>query len=230
MDTPLAIRFVVATRKTEEAFHAESATGRTLALYPLPFVQLRLYPENRRGLPEVYNEQIERAREDPAILVFIHDDVFITDYWWVGQLQAGLARFDLVGLAGNRRRIPFQPSWALVDLKGTWDDLQNLSGVLGHGDGFPPRILSVYGSAGQPVKLLDGVMLAGRSETFLMHGLRFDPALPFHFYDMDLCRQCEAKGVSMGTWPISAIHASTGSFTSGGWLEAYERYLAKWSD
>lgn len=222
------IRFVVATRENRESFATKTATGRSLSLYRFDFVQLRLFEENKRGLSQVYNLAIEEARHDPAILVFVHDDVHLLDYFWADRVIRSLDRFQLIGLAGNKRRVPRQPSWAFVDDKLTWDAPENLSGVVGHGKTFPPSNLSIFGTPGQEVKLLDGLMLAGRSKMFIDKELRFDETFDFHFYDLDLCRQAENKGVSMGTFALPVIHESGGNFGSEGWRKGYERYLEKW--
>src|SRR6202040_2197915 len=103
-----------------------------------------------------------------------------------------------VGLAGNRRRARGQASWMYLDDSFQRDQDENLSGVLGHGEGFPNlRQLSIYGEPRSECKLLDGVLLAVRSETLLEHGLRFDPRFTFHFYDLDFCRQAEQMGLRM---------------------------------
>jgi hypothetical protein len=221
-------RFVVATRVTRENFFASTATGRSLALYKYDFLQLRLFPENQRGLPAIYNTAIEEARTDPAILVFIHDDVHLLDYFWFERVQRSLDNFQLVGLAGNKRRVPNQPGWAFVDDKLTWDRPENLSGVVGHGKTFPPANLSIFGKPNQEVKLLDGLMLAARSSTFIDNDIRFDESFDFHFYDLDICRQAELKAVTMGTCGLPVIHESGGSFGSEGWRRGYQKYLEKW--
>jgi GT2 family glycosyltransferase len=100
--------------------------------------------------------------------------------------------------------------------------------VVGHGAGFPPKKICTYGPSGQEVKLLDGLMLVAHSETLIRHRLQFDEQFPFHFYDMDLCRQAEAQGVKMGTWPISVVHESAGNFRSESWQQGYAQYLKKW--
>ena len=222
------IRVVVATREPRDRFFAVTATGRSLALYRFPFVELVLHERNTSGLPGLYNAAIDAARERPAILVFVHDDVHLCDFYWPWQLASGLASFGLIGLAGNRRRVPNQPSWAFPDTGFTFDANENLSGIVGHGNGFPPETLSVFGPPQQEVKLLDGVLLACRSETMLRHGLRFDERFDFHFYDLDLCRQAEACGVRIGTWPLSVVHESSGDFDSPAWREGYATYLRKW--
>ena len=230
--TPLAmrdrVRVVVATRESRVRFFETTATGRSLALYRFPFLELMLFEQNRTGLPALYNRAIEAARERPAILVFVHDDVHLCDFYWPWQLASALAAFDVVGLAGNRRRVPNQPSWAFVDTRCTWDAQENLSGIVGHGQGFPPAALSVFGNPRQEVKLLDGVLVACRSTTLIDHDVRFDERFDFHFYDLDLCRQVEARKLTMGTWPISVVHESSGDFGSPAWHEAYAKYLQKW--
>jgi hypothetical protein len=47
-------RFVCATRETQQQF-ANTALGRSLALFPFPFIELRLFPSNATGLPKLYN-------------------------------------------------------------------------------------------------------------------------------------------------------------------------------
>lgn len=224
------IRLVIATRESESDFFKKTATGRSLSIYRAPFIEVRLFPNNTRGLPSQYNIAISESNDDPAILVFIHDDVHILDYFWVGQILDALAQFDLVGLAGNKRRVSKQPSWAFIDSNFTWDNRENLSGVVGHGNGFPPDNLSLFGPTKQEVKLLDGVMLIADSVSLLRHDIKFDEQFDFHFYDLDFCRQIEKKGLKMGTWPISVIHESGGNFGSKDWSLGYQKYINKWKN
>jgi tetratricopeptide (TPR) repeat protein len=229
------IRFVCATRHTAEDFLAKTPLGRSLPLYRTfprgQRIELRLFKENRAGLSTVYNTAIEESRNDPAILVFIHDDVHLSDYYWANHLVEGLQEFDIVGLAGNRRRISGQASWMYLDDQFQRDADENLSGVLGHGEGFPNlRQLSIYGEPRQECKLLDGVLLAVRSATLISRDLRFDPRFMFHFYDLDFCRQAEQRGLTMGTWALSVIHASAGKLGCDAWRVAYRDYLGKYEE
>jgi tetratricopeptide (TPR) repeat protein len=229
------IRFVSATRLSNQEFFATSPLGRSLPTYRTfpkrQVIELRLFANNGEGLSSIYNTAIEEAKTDPAILIFIHDDVYLSDYYWAEHLQDALEHFDLVGLAGNRRRVPRQASWMYLDEQFTRDNYDNLSGVLGHGDPFPNlRQLSVYGEPGQEVKLLDGVMMAIRSRALIERDLRFDPQFKFHFYDMDFCRQAELKKLRMGTWAISVVHASAGALGVEPWRAAYRDYLTKYGE
>jgi len=193
-------------------------------------VELRLFTDNTAGLPSVYNIAIEESAEDPAILLFIHDDVHLCDFHWTTTLNDALGQFGIVGAAGNRRRIPRQPGWRFLDERFTRDGRENLSGTVAHGRGFPAERVDVYGPTRQAVSLLDGVMLAVKSETLHAKALRFDEQFDFHFYDLDLCREPERAGVSMGTCVVSLIHESKGNFGGDDWRRGYEHYLAKWGD
>ncbi|MFZ0007793.1 MAG: glycosyltransferase [Steroidobacteraceae bacterium] len=194
-------------------------------------IELRLFKENTQGLSSVYNTAIQDSREDPAILVFTHDDVHLSDYYWAQHLLEGLREFDIVGIAGNRRRAPRQASWMYLNDRFQRDEDQNLSGVLGHGEGFPNlKELSIYGEPCQECKLLDGVLLAVRSQTLIEHDLWFDPRFKFDFYDLDFCRQAEERGLTMGTWALSIIHASAGQLGSPSWRAAYDDYLEKYAE
>lgn len=225
------IRLVCATRETQESFLNNTALGRSCKLYSfLSVLELRLFTENSVGLPQIYNQAINEARDKPAILVFLHDDVHLSDFYWSDHLVNGLTRFQILGLAGNKRRVPRQPAWAFIDDKFTWDTRENLSGVVGHGNGFPCSNLSVFGPPNQEVKLLDGLLIASYSQTLLEREIYFDERFDFHFYDMDFCRQAEAKGVTMGTYPISVVHESAGAFGTPAWRIAYQKYLEKWGE
>ena len=232
---PERIRFVCATRLSTEEFFATAPLGRSLPFYRAfprgQAIELRLFPKNSAGLPVLYNTAIEEATSNPAILIFIHDDVYLSDFYWAQHLLEGLKTFDIVGLAGNRRRARAQASWMYLDGSFRRDSDENLSGVLGHGKGFPDLIeLSVYGPPGQEVKLLDGVLLAVRSETLVRHTLRFDPQFAFHFYDLDFCRQAESRGLRMGTCAMSLVHGSPGTLGVDAWRTAYRQYLAKYGE
>ena len=223
----LPFKIVSATRADEQAFKM-SALGKSLhkcyAAFP---VEKRIFFGNRNGLPICYNQAIREAEGPEQVIVFVHDDVHLLDFFWMNHLMIGLTSFDVVGVAGNRRRVPRQPSWAFIDDKFTWDVASNLSGIVAHGKEFPFS-LSVYGPPMQQCQLLDGVLLAARAKT--LKDLFFDERFGFHFYDMDFCRQAEQKKLKLGTIPLSLAHESGGAYGSAPWRHSYETYLAKWGD
>ncbi len=227
---PEPIRIICATRKSREEFMTRAALGRSLALHLPPAVELRLFPGGNPGLPYAYNVAIDESRTRPAILLFIHDDLHLCDFFWADRLREGLRAFDVIGLAGNRRRVPRQPGWGFIDEKMSGELRENMSGTVAHGLGYPSDSIDVFGPAPQSVKLLDGLLLAARSEVLHARSVRFDERFDFDFYDLDFCRSAERAGLSMGTWPISVVHESHGGYVSDGWRRNYDRYLEKWSD
>lgn len=221
------IIFVVATRHTHNNFYMHTATGRSLKFYGFPFVEIDLHAENSSSLSEVYNKSIEKYIDRDVVLIFAHDDLHILDFFWARHVYEGLSVYDFIGIVGNRKRRPMQPSWAFLDTQGTWDTSENFSGVVGHGKQFPGESLGVFG-VNSEVQLLDGLWLAAKSEAFKRTGLRFDPCFKFHFYDMDICRSATQAGLRLGTVPISMIHESKGNFSSHEWLDSYQIYINKW--
>jgi predicted O-linked N-acetylglucosamine transferase (SPINDLY family) len=225
------IRFVCGTRSDRDNFFEDTALGRSLKLYEKrPGLQLQLFDNNTRGLSTIYNSAIDYAAENPAILVFVHDDVWLTDYFWDERIRESLAHFDLAGVAGNRRRVPRQPAWCFAKDDMRWDEARYLSGTVGHGKGFPSKNVLTFGLSRQACKLLDGLLLIADSEMMTRTGLRFDEQFKFHFYDMDLCRQAELRGLRIGTWPLSVVHESVGAFGPKVWRESYELYLRKYEE
>ncbi len=227
---PERIRVVCATRKEREEFYSATALGKSLALYRPPAVELRLFAGNTQGLSTVYNTAIAESAGEQEILLFVHDDLHLCDFHWADRLREGLATFDIVGLAGNRRRVPGQPGWGMTDERLSGDRRGNFSGIVAHGHGFPADSVDVFGPPGQRVALLDGLFLAAHSRTLQSKQLRFDERFDFHFYDLDFCREAERAGLTMGTWPIAVVHESKGGYVSDGWRRGYEAYLKKWGE
>lgn len=223
------VQVVVATRLGKDRFFSESSTGLSLANFQATSrVRVRLFYENLLGLSEIYNTAIEEVINEDVTLVFVHDDVVFTDFFWTDRVLSGLSEFDLVGVVGNTRRSHNQASW-IIRSDRSLDDRKYLSGAIGQDEkgSFPPKRLDVFGPSGLECKLLDGVFLAIRSCTLRESGLRFDPQFKFHFYDMDFCRAAESRKLKLGTIPLSVIHKSYGQLNSE-WHDSYKKYLAKW--
>jgi len=224
------IRVVCATRLPREKFLSQTQTGRSIqAFISSSKVEVRLYADNSQGLSYVYNQAIEESQENPAILVFMHDDVLIADYFYEKRIREGLKKFDIIGLAGNKRRIAGQVGWRTLNLVGDLDLDENLSGVIGHGPSFPPQFFFTFGPTDVECKLMDGLFLAADSQTLQEKGLRFDERFSFHFYDLDFCRQAEIKQLKMGTIPLSVVHLSGGNMDQV-WRNAYDEYMKKWGE
>lgn len=221
------IEIVSATRKTANEAQ-KTPLGQSISRLQTAFnLELALYAENSAGLPEVYNNEIGDG-DDNAILVFVHDDVWIEDAYLDYTLENALRVFDVVGIAGSRRRLPRQETWCLSSVDPMVFDTQYLSGRIGHGAG-PTGGVVRFGPVGVECQLLDGVLLAARRGTLRRAGVRFDERFTFHHYDIDFCRTATKAGLKLGTWTIPITHESVGSLDDR-WRAAREVYLAKWPD
>jgi hypothetical protein len=225
---PLRLHVAVATRMSESQFWADSATGQSLLPWLTdPRITAKVYAENTRALPELYNEQIIQA-EPGVALVLMHDDVWLIDEDWPEKVRYALSKYDIVGVAGTTRRSKNQPAWLFRERTATgfvWDR-GFLSGAVMHGPD-PGGEITMFGPSPARCVLLDGVFLAVRPELLRESRALFDPRFKFHFYDLDFCRTAERCGLSMGTWPIDLTHQSGGSFGAS-WLAALDTYLQKW--
>lgn len=222
------IKIVSATKLSEPAFWSSSALGLSVERLRNQGCNLAVDVafENSQGLPTIFNNAIREAAADD-VLVFIHDDVWIDEFNFVEAVIKGLDHFDVIGIAGNRRRVPNQPAWAFIDPHFTWDDKTHLSGWIAHGESAFGQI-SDFGAVPAECELLDGVFLATRKTSLAEHHVQFDPQFDFHFYDMDFCRSARNAGLRLGTWRVNLTHQSGGAFGSQHWLESYQRYLNKW--
>jgi tetratricopeptide (TPR) repeat protein len=223
------VEIVSATRMSEDMFWANSALGQSLrSLGGDRRIVANVAFNNLRGLPEIYNARIGQEGED-RILVFIHDDVWIDDLFFVDRLVRALESFDVIGVAGNRVRLPRQAGWSFLDASLTPSNLVDLRGCISHGaDQFGKT--DAFGESPAPCELLDGVILAARKTRLQTMGVQFDPLFKFHFYDIDFCRSARQAGLSVGTWPLYLTHQSKGAFRSESWKDTYAVYLDKWRD
>src|SRR5439155_5290561 len=225
------LRIVAATRVDRETFLKESLLGRSIdRVVVREDVELTVTYENTVGLPDLYNDALARA-DDADVLIFMHDDVWIDDWFLPERLRQALDQFAVVGVAGNRRRVPKQPGWWTTDSSTQLCDYDEeyLSGSIAHLDSDGVARVAYYGEVPSPVKLLDGVFLAFRVGPVRRAGVGFDPRFKFHHYDMDFCRSCEQADLTMGTWPIALTHGSGGQL-SDQWRAVYLEYLKKWRE
>lgn len=224
---------IAATRVAEGAFWPATRLGNTLPM-AMAASQGRLVPRiafgNGAGLPRVYNAAID-ALPDEAIAVCVHDDVALYDYHLAGRIDAALASFDVIGVAGNAAPEVDHVGWYYLRRPGgtlVAHQGADLSGAVNHVHPSGQQFFSFFGTAPRGVRLLDGLFLAFRVGTLRAAGVRFDERFDFHFYDLDLCRQCTDAGLRLGTWPIALGHEGAGAFETPAWESGLAAYRAKW--
>lgn len=226
----LVVEVVSATRMTEEVFWRDSALGQSLQQHMAKDARIsaQVMFENSRGLSEIFNERIAQS-PDNSVLVFVHDDVWLEDANFTETVLADLSQFDVIGVAGNKRRLPKQPAWAFINPNFVWDDKKHLSGKVGHGQQAYGEV-SDYGPVPAACELMDGVFFAVKKSALTEHAVTFDEQFDFHFYDMDFCRTARKAGLTLGTWPVKLTHQSEGAFGGALWKKHYQTYLHKWHE
>lgn len=229
------LALVSASEVSSELFADATYLGRSLqripdSLRPPLTIALANTGPRAMGLGEIFNKAIDEA--DPRTnLVFLHDDVYLNDWFFAQRVLEALERFDVVGVVGSVNPDLSQPSWGLrfdENLNATgWQPGLQRSGAVNHFDYACPKI-SVYGPTPLACRLLDGLFLAIRTSVVKERGVRFDPRLRFHCYDLDFCRAAAAQSLRIGTWPIGLTHDSGGSYGSDAFKQAARLYLEKW--
>ena len=224
------IHVISATRLEEPQFWRDSALGQSLLSWRNhPELVFHISYANKSGLPSVYNEHIN-SKNQRDILLFVHDDVWLDVDDWANRIRKGLGRFDVLGVAGNRRLGPKQPAWAFhtIDTQGFHWDTAFLSGQVAHGKKGGGSVMR-YGPVPMECQALDGVLIAARCDNLLKAKVRFDERFKFHFYDLDFCRSASMAKLLMATWDIPITHQSGGAFGSTEWHMGYRKYLDKWN-
>lgn len=235
----MLVTVVAATKHSAKEFFEQTSLGRSLNRLKTPNLILRLFDNNTEGLSTVYNRAINLSKDDSSLMIFCHDDVTISDYFWIERIKQGLDKFDIVGVVGNKRRLPKQPSWAFAhvdftnEIQFTHDDSNYFSGIWGDGWNAENYTILEFPPVNQQTKLLDGFFLAAYNKTLLENQILFDEQFTYHFYDMDFCRTAESKNKFCGTIDLFLIHGkqnSTNGFMNPLWKQSYFKYLEKWGD
>lgn len=224
---------VTATREnTIQDFKSNTLLGQSLGIHTYFDIELQCYNNNTNGLSKCYNDAIKKNINEDKILVFVHDDIALLDYYWPLRIIESLEKFDISGIAGNIRHEINFPSWAHSHSDGKnviWDDDKNLSGCMLHSDTWPPKIVTVYGEPHKEVVNLDGAFIACSTKTLRNFNLTFDEQFEFHFYDADFCKAAHKKKCKLGTFPLALMHSGKGRMDTLEYRTGYLKYNEKWS-
>ena len=180
---------------------------------------ITILENNSIGLSQLYNDYL-RLYTSPQnatdIIVFMHDDLEIHDAYFVEKLVKAHQSYDIVGLAGatSQDYSGNTPAWHLC-LKQPRDG----RGFVSHYIPNPGYYNSAFfGPTPAQVLLIDGLFMSfnlQKLDKLFDEGRElFDPEFSFHFYDMAMCVNAHGYGISVGVWPIFAIHSGLGDFNA----------------
>ena len=217
------LRLISATRQSDSTFYTKTLLGRSLRNPAHRELKHSVAFSNTRGLAEVYNTALDLHQE--TLLLFCHDDIALPPKPLETLLQRSLTRFDIIGLAGNRRDQE-HVAWH-VRPDGLGWDFPYLRGITLAGTPADPH-KNVWGLSDVTVALIDGAFIGIKRERLIEKGIRFDEQFQFHFYDLDFCRQARAKELDIGVISLDCIHKSGGQFGDDAWMMEARRFCKKW--
>lgn len=166
--------------------------------------------ENKDGLPKIYNKVLSDFGNQYDIIVFIHDDLVVSDCQIYDKLfKAKEQGYDLVGCCGGKGwEFPENANpetdpigWNVATYKF------GCCGIMIHR--YEGHIFATsYGQEGQTLTI-DGSFMALMNGA-LVKGLKFNEHYTFHHYDMALSMDSWSMGLKCGTCGIICTHGSIG--------------------
>lgn len=218
-------RFVVASQK--ETLE-DTLLYKSMCKNAIDFTRVYFYGNNTRPLPQVYNEGIQKCKENGVdYVIFVHDDVFINCFDFNYRIGAALYNtYDVVGLAGNTQITLKEPVlWHLMTTR------DNLRGCVAHGKDHTEYMYTSFGPIPSRAMLIDGVFMAVNLKKLPEH-IKFDEKIPskFHFYDLCFSLDCNLAKLKVGVVDIPIVHNSPGLRNmSEEWMQGQKYFLEKYS-
>jgi len=216
------VTFIIATQKsTPQDTVIYDSIQKLSKLYD---IQYTFYTNNKIGLGELYQQVLDNNNSND-ILVFVHDDVILSDINIIDKLIHYSSQFNVMGVAGSK----------VVDITGSslicWHNSPKSSwaGYVIH----PSKQSSQYyctafGPAPTQVATIDGLFIAVDMEVCKNLTL-FDKNFKFHFYDMDFSLTCYTNQLKIGVINTIIQHNSHGDgLLSEEYKIIQERFLEKW--
>jgi hypothetical protein len=174
--------------------------------------------DNKKGLPEVYNQFISKEYSTKRI-IFIHDDVLIEDLFWEEKLNIAFEKYDIIGLAGSKKVDLSKPAaWHLMSNR------EDHCGEVAHS--HEKKVWTTcFGPSESRVLVMDGLFIAVKVKKLLDTNTRFDERFSFHHYDITFCLKANKNKLKMGVTPIRVVHFGLGdSMNSKEWQDSSETF------
>jgi hypothetical protein len=142
----------------------------------------------QEGFPSAaraYNEALDRSATD--LLVFVHQDVYLPEYW-LTEIRSALEYLEKT-----------DPQWGVLGCWGVEQAGKRHGYIYSTGWG----LLGRTAERPAPVQTLDEIVLILRKSS----GLRFNDRLPhFHFYGADICLTAAQRGLNNYACSAFCIH------------------------
>ena len=212
---------VSATQKSPEEFN-QTLLFRSLTLLPEGMYILDVSFNNTKGLPQVYNEAVQKHQHKPISgYLFMHDDVLIEDGFALGKIYQAWQKSHVLGCAGGSKFDSSDPYWMSAGREFA-------SGCVWHKEESGQRFAHSWGATPARCMVMDGLFLAVRKDVFDTD-LRWDERFTFHHYDLDFCLQANEQGLVCCTIPLHVFHGSHGNYECTEWYDSAEVFKMKWN-
>lgn len=196
-------------------------------------IALHMYPYNTKGLSENYNDALTRFKDIYDVIVFIHDDVIISDSLFFHKLNMMFKTWDVIGVAGSSSATTKgdmicwhhspKESWsggcfhAMKD-KCLKNDFSNIHEIT----------YTHFGEFGKRCAVLDGLFIAVKTSS-ITPKIVWDNDLTFDMYDFDFTLNCTINKLKVTTCPVSIIHNSYGKgLMSDRYIRLQNIFKEKW--
>lgn len=171
--------------------------------------KLKIHAKNRRGLPDVYNQYInKKTLKQHDIVLFVHDDVYIDDLGCFDKLHNSIHTYgnDIVGLAGaTQAKIQKPVLWHRMA------EQKHYSGSVAHLDPHTELMYTTsFGPYPRRCLIMDGLFLAVNIKTAVEAGWKFNNNFKFHHYDIASCLDANRMKLKLSTCNIHVVHQSPG--------------------
>jgi len=189
----------------------------------------RIENKKNESLAVIYNRFLTKQYQD-YVVIFVHDDVLISEPLLKEKALDAAMRHDIFGVAGSTGSITLH-----TDRPALWHLIgETLAGCVFHynvdatniyKDYFPTFFgRSIYE---ENATLIDGLFIGVNVERLLTTGVRFDEECPskFHYYDLLLCLNAKTANLNIGIYPFMIIHKSHGLTNPDGEFLKGERYF-----
>lgn len=226
------IRIVVATPHNEETFkktdfYKFKIKDNNNFIYTIEY-------NNKEGLSTVYNRYITSTYKDEYV-VFVHDDLLISDLFAKEKIIEGLKQYNIIGLAGTNKIVDTSyPAWHIMagwnkPEHGRSHSLGEVAHIYKDSSNQDQIQTSVYGKTQGRVLLLDGLFLGVDVEKLLQANCSFDTDFNYHFYDLSFCLRANQAKLTMGVIQLFCIHRGIGdSLFSNEWKNDAPRFINKY--
>jgi len=179
---------------------------------------IHVFKDNQRGLSECYNDIIKDPSNIDKTVLFVHDDVVLEDLFLYEKLIN--SPYSITGLAGAKsfNKQADKLAWHLCAPK------QDFVGEVAHikDDNI---WTTVFGQSKSRALIIDGLFISVKVKDLTEKNLEFDNNFSFHFYDIAFCLKANEKKVTVGVFPIRAIHYWLGdSMLTPHWEETNKKF------